>query len=163
MAQYFQSFRKINSLKKIVLLLLVSSSIVFRANSQKIDSIYVNLYTDSLKKGTFNYINIDGLLSNGSYLPLDSSHLIFIASSGNFTGNSLWIDTNFKGEKVNIKVVLKKNPSLFKEFVIYIKKKPDNEKLKTVDEIINDMKNNPRSKRKDNNNYPVPTGFASKK
>ncbi len=163
MAQYFQSFRKTNSLKKFILLLLVSSSIVFKASSQKIDSIYVHLYTDSLKKGTFNYINIDGLLSNGNYLPLDSTDLVFKASTGEFSGNSLWIDNNIKEEKVSIRVVLKKNPALFKEFDIYIKKKPDNEKLKTADEIMNEMKNNQRSKRKGSNNNLVRTSLENRK
>jgi len=139
-------------LKKFILPLLVFSFVMIKASAQKIDSIYVNLYTDSLKKGTFNYINIDGLLSNGNYLPLDSTHLVFKASTGEFNGNSLWIDNNIKQEKVSIKVVLKKNPALFKEFDMYIKKKPDNEKLKTADEIMNDMKNNQRSKSRGSNN-----------
>ncbi|HEY6435846.1 MAG TPA: hypothetical protein VIY47_04595 [Ignavibacteriaceae bacterium] len=110
------------------------------AKAQKIDSIYVNLYTDSLKKGTYNYINIVGRLSNGNYLPLDSTQLIFTASAGNFKGNSLWIDQDFKYAKVSIKVVLKTNPQQHKEFDIYIKQKPDNEKLKTVEEIMNEDK-----------------------
>lgn len=117
------------------------------ARAQKIDSIYVNLYTDSLKKGTFNYINIDGLLSNGRYLPLDSSYLIFSASAGKFSGNSLWVDNHFKGEKVNIKVILRENPALFKQFDVYIKKMPDNEKLKTVDEILKEIKKSTKSKK----------------
>lgn len=133
-------------MKKIILLLLISS--VATAQAQKIESIHVNLYTDSLKKGTFNYINIDGRLSNGSYLPLDSTHLIFQTSAGNFKGNSLWVDSNFKDDKVNIKVILRSNPELFKQFDIYIKKKPDNERLKTADEIMNEINNNGRSKKK---------------
>ncbi|MEP7111252.1 MAG: hypothetical protein ABI760_24870 [Ferruginibacter sp.] len=133
-------------MKNFILFLLVSSANIARA--QKIDSIYVNLYTDSLKKGTFNYINIDGLLSNGRYLPLDSADLIFSASAGKFSGNSLWIDNDFKDDKVNIKVILRSKPALFKQFDIYIKKKPDNEKLRTADEIINDMKNTRKSRKK---------------
>jgi hypothetical protein len=105
------------------------------------------LYTDSLKKGTYNYINVDGLLSNGRFLPLDSSHLFFTASAGKFFGNSLQIDRDFTAEKVSIKVVLKSNPALHKEFVVYIKKKPDDENLKTVDEIFNGT-TPPKSKRK---------------
>jgi hypothetical protein len=96
----------------------------------------VNLYTDSLKKGTFNYINVDGLLANGRYLPLDSTHLAFTASSGKFTGNTLFIPRDFKEEKVTIKVVLRQNPSLFKEFTMWIKTKDNNEKLKTTEEIM---------------------------
>lgn len=117
-------------------LLLVS----FFAKAQKIDSIYVNLYTDSLKKGSYNYINVDGLLSNGRYLPLDSTYLLFEASSGRFSGNSLWLDKDFAGEKVHIKVSLRKNRAIFKEFDIYVKKKADDEQLKTADEILRDMR-----------------------
>lgn len=103
--------------------------------AQQIDSIYVNLYTDSLKKGTYNYINVDGLLSNGRYLPLDSTHIQFSATAGKFFGNTLLIDRNFEGEKVTIKAVLRKNPAIHKEFTLYIKIKPDNENLKTVEEL----------------------------
>jgi hypothetical protein len=124
------------------LLPFIFTCLLHRASGQKIDSIYANLYTDSLKKGTLNYINIDARLSDGSYLPLDSSQLIFSASAGRFSGNCLWIDQGFPGEKVNIKVVLRSNPALFRQFDLYIKKKPDNERLKTADEIINEMKGN---------------------
>ena len=121
--------------------LLLFFTITFSiAKAQQIDSIYVHLYTDSLKKGTYNYINIDGRLRNGNYLPLDTTQLIFTASAGEFKGNSLWIDKNPKYDKVRIKVVVKTNPSQHKEFDIYIKQKPDSEKLKTVEEILNENK-----------------------
>lgn len=92
------------------------------SKAQKIDNIFVNLYTDSLKKGTYNYINIDGLLSNGKYIPLDSTHISFSSSYGKFYGNSLYIDKSCKLEKVNIAVSMKNMPGLHKEFVMYIKK-----------------------------------------
>lgn len=97
------------------------------------------MYTDSLKKGTLNYINIDGKLLNGKYLPLDSNDLIFSSSAGKFSGNNLWIDKDIAVEKVDIKVSLKNNPSLVKEFTIYIKQKPDPE-LKNMDDIMNKSK-----------------------
>lgn len=105
------------------------------------------MYTDSLKKGTYNYINVDGLLSNGRYLPLDSTHILFTASAGRFFGNTLLIDKDITADKVSIKAVLKSNPALHKEFVLYIKKKPDNENLKTVDQLFNGMQP-PKPKRK---------------
>jgi len=110
----------------------------------------VNLYTDSLKKGTYNYINIDGLLPDGSYIPLDSTHLIFTASAGKFYGNNLLLDKNFAEEKVSIKVVLRQNPSVTKSFVMYIKKKPDDEKLKTTEEILNEIRNKQKKKKSEN-------------
>lgn len=133
----FSIMMKIYLMKYLILLVFTFTACFTKA--QKIDSIYVNLYTDSLKKGTFNYINVDGLLSNGRYLPLDSTHIEFKASAGRFEGNSLWIDPDFAGEKVTINVTLKQNRSQYKEFDIYIKQKPDGP-LKTVDEILDEMK-----------------------
>lgn len=133
-------------MKKIILVPFVL--IAFVANAQKIKSIYVNLYTDSLKKGTYNYINIDGLLSNGSYTPLDSTEITFWASDGKFYGNTLLIDKDFKKEKINIKVTLKENPSITKEFTMYIKRKEDDEHLKTTEELLQDIQNNSKTKSK---------------
>jgi hypothetical protein len=133
---------KLNNILLIVFMLLGLNT-----RAQKVDSIYVNLYTDSLKKGTLNYINVDGLLSNGKYLPLDSTHLIFTASAGKFKGNSLFIDKSFAQEKVNIKVTLRKNPSVYKEFTMYIKLKPDNENLKTVDELFKSVPTKTKKKK----------------
>jgi hypothetical protein len=117
--------------------------------AQKVDSIFVNLYTDSLKKGTYNYINVDGLCSNGTYLPLDSNDIIFTASYGKFYGNSLWIDHNCKEEKVNINVVMRKNKAMHKEFVMYIKKKED-PALKTEAELLEEMRNGVKKKKAKN-------------
>ena len=125
--------------------LLIISSL---GKAQKVESIYVDLYTDSLKKGTYNYINIDGKLSTGKFIPLDSTDIILTSSDGRFAGNSLWIDPDFKKEKVSIKAVLKSNPSMYKEFTMYIKKKPNDEKLKTLDELMNGNNSNSKSSRK---------------
>jgi hypothetical protein len=75
-------------------------------------------------------------------LPLDSTHLKFSTSYGKFYGNSLFIDKECKVEKVTIKVAMKNNPAMQKEFVMYIKKKEDNEHLKTTDEIMGEIRNN---------------------
>ena len=142
----FSIFLEIISLKQFLFFfLLIISSL---ANAQKVESIYLNLYTDSLKKGTYNYINIDGKLSTGKFIPLDSTNILFTSSDGRFAGNSLWIDPDFKKEKVSIKAVLKSNPSMYKEFMMYIKKKPDDEKLKTLDELMNENNRNSKSSRK---------------
>lgn len=102
-----------------------------------IDSIFVHLYTDSLKKGTYNYINIDGKLSNGHFLPLDSNEIIFSSGDAKFEGNNLWIPEDFKKEKVTITVILRSNPAQKKTFDVYIKKNPDPE-LKSEEEIMKD-------------------------
>ena len=144
MIQFLKNFILIFHLKYYILFLLTASFSTVHA--QKIDSIYIHLYTDSLKKGTYNYINIDGLLNTGSYLPLDNTQLILTATAGKFSGNSLWIDENFIGDKVTITAILKSNPKLSKQFDMYIKRTPDNEKLKTSNEIMNEIKNGRKPK-----------------
>lgn len=108
--------------------------------SQKIEGIFFNLYTDSLKKGFYNYISVDGRDTKGHWLPLDSSHLIFTCNTGYFKGNDLFIDSSYKGETVLVKAVLKGNSLVWKEATIYIRKRPFTEPLKTNEEILNEMK-----------------------
>ena len=107
--------------------------------AQKVDSIFFHLYTDSLKKGQYNYINVDGKLSNGKWQPMTANDLIFSASAGNFHGNELVIPEIFAPEKVTVKAILKNNPSIWKEVTIWIKRLPD-PPLPTKDEIINNEK-----------------------
>lgn len=143
---FFNLTRKLFYLKHFLFLFLLLVSTFVKA--QEIENIYVNLYTDSLKKGTYNYINIDGKLANGNYVPLDSTNIIFTASDGKFFGNSLWIDPQFLKDKVTIKATLRSKPQLYKQFDIYIKKIPNPTKLKSVDEIMNEMKDNSRASKK---------------
>lgn len=133
---------------KQLLLLLVVTTASLAGRAQQVDSIYFNLYTDSLKKGVHNYINVDGKLSNGRWLPLTNKEIDFTASVGKFVGNSLVIDTTFKGEKVTVKAVLKNNTAIWKETTIYMKKVESTERLKTVDEILNTP--SPRRNRRNN-------------
>lgn len=111
---------------------------VFRhsAAGQTVDSVYFNLYTDSLKKGTYNYINVEARMSDGRYLPLGEKEVRLTASAGSFSGNSLFIDSSFTGQKVTVKAVLRSNNSFAREITIYIKKFEDNRPLPTVDEIL---------------------------
>jgi hypothetical protein len=140
-------------IKQLLLLLLVTTAgLVGRA--QQVDSIFFHLYTDSLKKGVHNYINVDGKLSNGHWLPLTNKEIDFTASAGKFEGNSLILDSAFKGEKVTVKAVLKNNTAIWKEIDIYIKKVEVNERLRTVDEILN----TPSSRRNKRNSKGLVTG-----
>lgn len=120
------------------------------ASAQKVDSIFFHLYTDSLKKGFYNYINIDGKLSTGSWTPLDSTHITLISNTGFFKGNDLFIDSSYKGGTVTVKAILKNNPAIWKETTIYIRKRGFDEPLKTNDEIFRDMQKKKTSKRSKN-------------
>ena len=129
------------------LAVILFTSIGFAAKAQKIDSMFVHLYTDSLKKGTYNYINVDGLLADGKWLPLDSNHVEFKCSHGEFYGNDLWVDPGFTGEKISITTILKSDRKQERSFDMYIKKKKDDELLLSEQDIINSSK---KKKKKDN-------------
>ena len=122
-------------MKRIFFILLLVVAALY-CNAQKVDSIVFHLYTDSLKKGTNNYINVDGKLSSGSWRPLTAKEIEFSSSAGSFSGNDLIIPANFKEEKITIKAVLKANPSMSIEKTVWIKRKPDPEVLPTKEEIL---------------------------
>lgn len=105
-------------------------------NAQKVDSIYFHLYTDSLKKGTHNYINVDAKLSDGKWKPLSAKDINFTSSYGTFEGNELILPDAPTVEKLTIKAVLKSDPALWKEITVWIKKKADDEVLPTAEEIL---------------------------
>ena len=106
------------------------------ATAQKLDSLFFNLYTDSLKKGTYNYINVDGKYSDGRYLPLTAKELVFSCNAGKFEGNSLFLDSSVRIDKVVVKVALKSDSSVSRERTIYIKKYESTEGLKTMKEVM---------------------------
>jgi len=129
--------------------ILVVMTFLMAANAvsaQKVDSIYFHLYTDSLKKGFYNYINVDGKLSDGTWAPLDSTQVLLISDGGFFKGNDLFIDSSYVGETVRVKAVLKTNPTIHKEVVIYIRKRGFTEPLKTNEEIMDEMRHGSKTK-----------------
>ena len=104
--------------------------------AQKIDSIYFNLYTDSLKKGVYNYINVDGKLRNGTYMPLMDDEIFFKSNIGTWKGNSLLLNTSTKEEKVTITATLKSCPEVTRNTEIYLKKINTDAILKSEKEVI---------------------------
>jgi len=119
----------------------------FLSKAQKIDSISFHLYTDSLKKGTHNYINVDGKTSDGKWMPLTAKELTFTTSYGIFEGTELVLPDTPTVEKITVKAILKTNPKLWKEVTIWIKRKPDDEMLPTTDDVL---KNKPQKNGKSN-------------
>ena len=121
-------------MKKLVFILLIFVS--FAAKAQKIESIYFNLYTDSLKKGVYNYINVDGKLTTGAFQPLMSDEVTFTSSTGKWEGNSLIIDRASKVDSVIITAALKSRSEVKKSITIYVKKIEVEPPLKTEDELL---------------------------
>ena len=145
------ALRKITFLISFIFIYLsvVAQTQVANMNNQKIEEISFNLYTDSLKKGFYNYISVDGKFSDGRWLPLDESHIKFTANTGFFKGNDLFIDSSYTADSIVVKAVLKSNPSIWKQTVIYIRKRGFDEPLKTNDELFEEMRSNSRKKKKE--------------
>lgn len=130
----FISLDQIFLVKSFLIFFFVLAGFAVRA--QQVDSIYFNLYTDSLKKQVHNYINIDGKYSNGSWLPLTAKDVTLTASEGRFEGNSLILDSGCTAKKIIVKAVLKSNPAIWKEVTIYVKTTESTERLKTINEVL---------------------------
>jgi hypothetical protein len=126
----------------IILFILIS----FAGKSQKVDSIYFNLYTDSLKKGVYNYINVDGKLRSGIYQPLMSDEVAFESTVGKWDGNSLIIDKEVKVDSVKVTAYVKKQPEIKRSIVIYVKKIEVEPPLKSEQELLDEWQK--KSKRK---------------
>lgn len=122
-------------MKSLLFILLVTLS--FAAKSQKVDSIYFNLYTDSIKKGVYNYINVDGKMTTGAFLPLMSDEVQLTSSAGKWEGNSIFIEQTSKVDSVEIVAVLKSRPEVKKSVIIYVKKIEVEPPLKTEEELMN--------------------------
>jgi hypothetical protein len=133
-------------MRKLLVLLVftITGSCLY---AQKIESIHFNLYTDSLKKGFYNYINVDGKTTTGEWLPLDSTIIRFSSNAGRFNGNDLFIDSSYTADSIKVRAVVKSNPALCKEVIIYIRKRGFDEPLRSSDEILNDIRNNSRKKK----------------
>ena len=120
--------------RTLIILFLLAVVSVLRA--QQVDSLYFNLYTDSLKKGVYNYINVEAKLQNGQWLPLTTKEIKFEASAGRFEGNSLILDTAFTGSFIRVKAILLRDPRISREIQIPIKKFIPDSVLKKPEEVM---------------------------
>ncbi|HMO32245.1 MAG TPA: hypothetical protein PKE63_05080 [Lacibacter sp.] len=109
-----------NLLRPIGLLLLACTA--GSAAAQTADSIFFNLYTDSLKKGAWNYINVDGLYGKGRILPVPARQLEWTISGGTRDGNSIWIDWSFSADSVVVETWQRQRPDQPIRTIIWIKK-----------------------------------------
>ena len=123
-------------------LILLFAALLMAAGvqAQEIESIDFHLYTDSLKKGRYNYINLDGKLSNGRYLPLSQKEVLFKSNTGKWDGNSLIVDSAYDKDSVVVTATLREKPSLSKQIIIYMKKSADEGKLYTEQELFDNRK-----------------------
>lgn len=138
-------------MKRLLFLCCFGVLNVLGASAQKIESIHFNLYTDSLKKGFYNYINVDGKTTDGKWLPLTAEEISFSANKDSclrFQNNDLFIDSAYQKETVTVKAVLKSDPAIWKEVTIHIRKRGFDEPLKTNEEILEIYRNQPSKKKK---------------
>ena len=117
-------------------MILFCSFVAMHTHAQKIDSIAFHLYTDSLKRGTYNYINVDAHLSDGTWLPLTEKDVEFVSSAGKFDKTCLVLDRDFTQKFVTVRAFLKADSLKQITRTIYIKQIPDPEVLPGIDEVM---------------------------
>jgi hypothetical protein len=123
---------------------LSKSSTLF---SQQIDSIYFNLYTDSLKRNIHNYINVDGKRADGRVIPLDVRSVVFESNAGKWEGNSIYFDSSYKEPSVTITAYLKNKPEVKKTVTIFFRTYIPVEHLKSEQELLDEWRNKPKKKK----------------
>lgn len=135
----------------VVMILIVGAAV--QGKAQQVESIAFHLYTDSLKKGVYNYINVDGKLSNGNWRPLNSQTIQFSSNAGKWDGNNLIIDSGYTKDSVVVTAVVKSNTALKQTITIYMKKNLREPELKTEEELLEEMNNNSRRGRQRRNGH----------
>ena len=140
-------------MKKMVILSAFLLPAFFAGAQQPVKDIFFHLYTDSLKKGFFNYINVDGQKANGEWEPLTTKDIRFtlLTDSANaralyFEGNDLFIDSSYTADSIRVRATLDSDSTVVKETTIYLQKRGF-EPLKTEDEIFSDMRKEKATRR----------------
>ncbi len=80
-------------------------------------------------------------------MPLTSTDITLTSNTGKFRGNDLFIDSSYHADSVKVKAALISNPAITKEIVIYIRKRPFTEPLKTNEEVLNSIQQEHRRPR----------------
>ncbi len=127
-----------------VIMILVAGNV----KAQKVDSIFFNLYTDSLKKGVHNYINVDGKLSDKTFMPLTTNEVVLLSSAGRWDGNNLIIDSSYAQDSVAITAVLKDRPGVRKTIIVYLKKVEVDPQLATEKELLETWRREAQKKKR---------------
>lgn len=92
-----------------------------------VKNIYFHLYTDSLKVGVYNYINVDAELYDKRFWPLDTSYIYFSSNLGIWSGNSLILNQGIsKDTAIRIRCILKADDRKKIDTILYIKRTQDN-------------------------------------
>lgn len=137
---------------RMISLLILFTGFSLLGYAQQLEKIEFHLYTDSLKKGVHNYINVDGMLSNGNWQPLTAKQLRLSANTGTWQGNSLIIDSSYNKDSVVVTAVLKSDTALQKSIVIYMKKDLSNPELKSETELWKEWKDSGNKSRRNKRN-----------
>lgn len=79
-------------------------------------------------------------MTDGTWLPLTTKDINLSANTGRFEGNDIFIDSSYTADSIKVRAELKNNPAIWKEVVIYIRKRGFTEELKTDEEILGEMR-----------------------
>lgn len=121
------------------LLLIMFSVLHTTSFAQQSDSLYFNLYTDSLKKGTWNYINVEYKYAQGHVVPLTAPKVELKSDRGIWDGNSLWIDWQFPFPYVEVEARYKSHSFLSRKQIIWIRQHDEPMQPNQTDSLLNQL------------------------
>lgn len=104
--------------------LLIAVAVTAQRGPQ-VRRIYFNLYTDSIKTQLNYYVNVEAEMSNGSYLPMDTSMIAISADQGRMAGNE-WIAPKQIGfDRVRFTARLRSDPAVSTDITVFLKRAID--------------------------------------
>ena len=106
-------------------LFLIICFAAFNASAQKVDSMFFNLYTDSIKTILNYYVNVEGEYSNGRFLPMDTGVIRIIADHGAMSGNEWIAPKEIDFEKVTFHAIAKEDPRINDRVTVWLKRAKD--------------------------------------
>lgn len=113
---------------KRILTLLLSIPVFAGASAQRapqVKRIYFNLYTDSIKTVLNYYVNVEAELSNGNYVPLDTSMIALKSDHGRMSGSEWIAPRSIDFDRVRFTASLKSDPALRDEITVFLKREID--------------------------------------
>lgn len=111
-----------------------------------VEQIRFNLYTDSLKRSTPFYLNVEGRFSSGRIYPLDTGMVAFEKEGGGLLEGNVIALTPGDSDVCILKVYtwLKADPAMRDSAVVPVKKLPDPSSLPTEQQLLDQWKKRKR-------------------
>src|SRR5947209_1944729 len=103
------------TMRKWLVAIVAAVCVMIEASAQsygKLQRVYFNLYTDSIKTVLNYYVNVEGQYEHNRILPLDTSLVVITSDKGSMVGNEWIVPQKIDFEKVTFTTFAKENHKL---------------------------------------------------